>query len=62
MSEREAKEVWDVALGDRAEHELDCEVCEWFSGKKCRVGVHLAEVEQAAYAQWSALRRAGVPL
>jgi hypothetical protein len=60
MSEREAKAAWDLALADRAEHELACEVCEWFSRSKCSVGEALAETEQAAYKAWSALRREAV--
>jgi hypothetical protein len=65
MNERDAKAAWDLALGDRAEHELDCTFCTpaWSPALvrlRCPIGVRLGDVEQAAYQAWSAARRAGV--
>ena len=53
----EAHEAWDLALAERAEHELACTECVPFSlTDVCPEGRRLADVEQAAWRAWSRRR------
>ena len=60
-STTDTKSLWNQALADRAEHELDCSVCTIFSREpRCAEGQRLADADTALHAAWVRARNGEV--